>query len=776
MSQPVNLTLPTSRQPVTDGAGFMTIPWYRYFQNSQSTNNNFVSIPSGTILGNDSGSQGVASAIGIGSGLSLSNGVLSAVSSFSGTTDNVPEGTHNLYFTNLRAQDAIGQILANDSNITFSYARGASITANLTTITPTTGGTLQATAFDTYGRINKTQAITWATAGSVAMAYNSSTNTVSASLNTTGVSEGTYGSATQSAVITVNAQGQITAASNTNVTPAWSSITSTPTTLAGYGITNGVTTSTQVIAGTGLAGGGALTGNVTLTLASQAASTLLGNPSTSSGIPSAITIGSGLDLSTGGVLSATGGGGSVTSVGLSLPSQFTVTGSPVTGSGTLTGTWNSQSANLIFAGPSSGASAAPTFRSMVTGDLPSNIEVSGHIYANYSSGTPGSTGAVELGDPTGSSSSRVVITAGGQPTSYIAFDCFGEQLRLFGSYRGGSANVFGTITLNGGAIQWNEATTISTGTNNSALTASTSGSATSIVISDTGSNGANLKFIGNGSTTPNKTIRANSGQLQIINSAYSASIVTIDDSGNASFSGNVSGTYGIWSASNWGQLTGMGTSGTVYLWGTNGSGDNICSMTRAGSSSYNLTWNGAISGQAISGTTGTFSGNINANSGLVQSTSTTFSWGLNGGTKVSIQSGVFIPATDNSITCGSNSARWSAVWAVNGTIQTSDGRDKSPLQNLIEAEIRVANRILEAIGIYRWLKDLEALGDDALWHFGAIAQIVCKAFEEEGLRWQHYGMITYEDDRYGINYAELNAFLSAGLHSRLKRIESVIGL
>jgi hypothetical protein len=370
MSQTINLTLPTSRQPVTDSAGFMTIPWYRYFQNSQSTNNNFVSIPSGTILGNDSGSQGAPSAIGIGSGLSLSNGVLSAVSSFSGTTDNVPEGTHNLYFTNLRAQDAIGQILSNDANITFSYARGSSITANLTTVTPTTGGTLQATAFDTYGRINKTQAITWATAGSVAMAYNSSTNTVSASLNTTGVTAGTYGSSTQSPVITVNAQGQITAASNTTVTPAWSSITSTPTTLAGYGITNGVTTSTQVIAGTGLAGGGALSGNVTLTLASQAASTLLGNPSTSSGIPSAITIGSGLSLSTGGVLSATGGGGSVTSVGLSSPSEFTVSGSPVTTSGTLTFTKASQTANQVWAAPN-GSNGAPSFRALVSADIPS---------------------------------------------------------------------------------------------------------------------------------------------------------------------------------------------------------------------------------------------------------------------------------------------------------------------------------------------------------------------------------------------------------------------
>src|ERR1700723_140561 len=53
------------------------------------------------------------------------------------------------------------------------------------------------------------------------------------------------------------------------------------------------------------------------------------------------------------------GTGTVTSVGLALPGIFTVSGSPVTGAGTLTGTFNTQLANLTFAGPSSGGAAAP---------------------------------------------------------------------------------------------------------------------------------------------------------------------------------------------------------------------------------------------------------------------------------------------------------------------------------------------------------------------------------------------------------------------------------
>jgi hypothetical protein len=67
---------------------------------------------------------------------------------------------------------------------------------------------------------------------------------------------------------------------------------------------------------------------------------------------------------------ASGGGvGSVTSVGLSMPAIFTVSGSPVTASGTLTAAFNNQAANTVLAGPSVG-SAVPTFRALLAADLP----------------------------------------------------------------------------------------------------------------------------------------------------------------------------------------------------------------------------------------------------------------------------------------------------------------------------------------------------------------------------------------------------------------------
>lgn len=64
-----------------------------------------------------------------------------------------------------------------------------------------------------------------------------------------------------------------------------------------------------------------------------------------------------------------GGTGTVTSVGLSTPAEFTVAGSPVTTSGTLSASWASAGANLVFAGMD-GMAGTPSFRSLVTADIP----------------------------------------------------------------------------------------------------------------------------------------------------------------------------------------------------------------------------------------------------------------------------------------------------------------------------------------------------------------------------------------------------------------------
>lgn len=98
--------------------------------------------------------------------------------------------------------------------------------------------------------------------------------------------------------------------------------------------------------------------------------------------------------STNGIKWSSAGSGTVTSVAISGPSIVSWSGSPITTSGTLTGTLASQSANTVFAGPSTGSPAAPTFRALVAADLPAgtgtvtSVDVSGGTTGLTTSGGP----------------------------------------------------------------------------------------------------------------------------------------------------------------------------------------------------------------------------------------------------------------------------------------------------------------------------------------------------------------------------------------------------
>ena len=103
---------------------------------------------------------------------------------------------------------------------------------------------------------------------------------------------------------------------------------------------------------------------------------------------------------------ASSGGGTVSSVALSMPAVFSVSGSPITTSGTFAVTLATQTANTIWSGPTSGGAATPTFRALVIADL-SGI------------GTTGSGSLVLATSPT------LVTPALGTPASGTLTNCTG---------------------------------------------------------------------------------------------------------------------------------------------------------------------------------------------------------------------------------------------------------------------------------------------------------------------------------------------------------------
>src|SRR5216683_1215141 len=71
------------------------------------------------------------------------------------------------------------------------------------------------------------------------------------------------------------------------------------------------------------------------------------------------------------------GGGTVTSVAMTVPAGFAIGGSPITTAGTLALSLSTETANFLWAGPTTGAASAPTFRALVNADLPLTGVVAG---------------------------------------------------------------------------------------------------------------------------------------------------------------------------------------------------------------------------------------------------------------------------------------------------------------------------------------------------------------------------------------------------------------
>ena len=128
--------------------------------------------------------------------------------------------------------------------------------------------------------------------------------------------------------------------------------------------------------------------------------------------------------------------------------------------------------------------------------------------------------------------------------------------------------------------------------------------------------------------------------------------------------------------------------------------------------------------------------------------------------------------SDNLVDLGKVAARFDDIYATNGTIQTSDQNEKQDIEELTEAETRVAVACKGLLRKFRWKSSVAAKGDEARTHFGIIAQDLQAAFAAEGLDAGDYAMFTSstwtnddgeEQTRLGVRYSELLAFIIGGI-------------
>lgn len=133
-----------------------------------------------------------------------------------------------------------------------------------------------------------------------------------------------------------------------------------------------------------------------------------------------------------------------------------------------------------------------------------------------------------------------------------------------------------------------------------------------------------------------------------------------------------------------------------------------------------------------------------------------------------IDGGDFYPGTDNAYGCGKSGARWQDVWAGNGTIQTSDVREKE--------EVAVSDlglSFIRALAPIRW-----RFRDHVRPHYGLSAQQVKAALDELGVA-DFAGYIhDPETDVYALRYSEFIGPIVAALQeiaARLERLEKQYG-
>jgi hypothetical protein len=148
-------------------------------------------------------------------------------------------------------------------------------------------------------------------------------------------------------------------------------------------------------------------------------------------------------------------------------------------------------------------------------------------------------------------------------------------------------------------------------------------------------------------------------------------------------------------------------------------------------------------------------------------------------------SGTARALNDGGQNLGSASIRWGTVYAVTGTINTSDAREKQQIRSLSEQEQVVAKKLKGLVRAFKFNDAVKEKGEKARIHVGVIAQDVADAFQSEGLDAFDYGILCYDEwdsvaesldkdgsvitparqsgYRYVVRYEELLAFIISAI-------------
>ena len=130
----------------------------------------------------------------------------------------------------------------------------------------------------------------------------------------------------------------------------------------------------------------------------------------------------------------------------------------------------------------------------------------------------------------------------------------------------------------------------------------------------------------------------------------------------------------------------------------------------------------------------------------------------------------FRPSEDEVMSCGTSAAKWTSVWAANGTIQTSDERKK---KNISELTAKHLDFILKLVPkTYQMVN-----GTSGRFHVGFIAQDVEKAMNECGISDLEFaGFIkekTDDDYIYALRYDEFIGLLTLAIQHQEQRLTSL---